>query len=202
MRSDSHLGTHTTHQYNDWTDVSALTHLPSDAFHRDVDKLVLDLNPSASDRLKTAIVCPPTIYGRGRGPGNARSRQAYELAKLVLSKKFVPVIGEGKARWNNVHVQDLADLYVLLVEKAVEGDVGEELWGEKGYYLAENGEHEWRVLAGLMGRKAEELGFVEGRLEERSFGKEEALEVAGFEAVSWGLNSKSAILLAWEEIEC
>lgn len=104
------------------------------------------------------------------------------------------MIGEGKARWNNVHVNDLADLYVLLVEKAVEGDKSEELWGEKGYYLAENGEHVWKELAGVMGRKAEELGFVRGKLEEKSLGKDEAVEVAGFEAVSWGLNSKSDCL--------
>lgn len=40
-----------------------LTNLPDEAFHRNVDKLVIDAGTKHGDVIKTNIVCPPTIYG-------------------------------------------------------------------------------------------------------------------------------------------
>ncbi|KAF2025323.1 NAD(P)-binding protein [Setomelanomma holmii] len=187
MRDDEKLGEWSDREYNDWTAVEDLTDLPEDAFHKNVDEVVLS---SGTDSVKTAILCPPTIYGRGRGPSHTRSRQAYELANLILTGKYVPTIGQGKARWNNVHVADLAQLFVLLTEAAVANNTDEKLWNQKGYYLVENGEHQWSDLARLMGKKATELGLVDGKLEEKSLSKDKAIEQAGFEAVSWGFNSR------------
>ncbi|KAF2786838.1 hypothetical protein K505DRAFT_330075, partial [Melanomma pulvis-pyrius CBS 109.77] len=185
------LGERTEKEYNDWTDVSSLTHLPASAFHRNVDQLVLEAGAKNPAAVKTAIVCPPTIYGPGRGPSNARSRQAYELAKFVLAERRVPIIGAGAAQWNNIHVADLADVFILLVEAAVARNLDPELWGaEKGYYLVENGEHVWAGVARLMGEKAVELGFLDEGVEEVRLEREAAEELAGFEAVSWGLNSR------------
>jgi nucleoside-diphosphate-sugar epimerase len=200
MRDDARLGEASERVYNDWSAVQDLTGLPSDAFHKNVDDLVLS---AGSDSVKTAILCPPTIYGRGRGPSNTRSRQAYELAHLILTGGYIPIIGQGKARWNNVHVADLAQLFVLLTEAAVAGKTDSELWNEKGYYLVENGEHFWADLARAMGRKAVELGLLEGELEEKSLGKDKAIDQAGFEAVSWGFNSRGTAerakrLVGWE----
>jgi hypothetical protein len=50
-------------QYNDWEGVDELTSLPDDAFHRNVDKIVLEAGEKHSDVIKTALICPPTIYG-------------------------------------------------------------------------------------------------------------------------------------------
>jgi hypothetical protein len=60
MRDDEKLGEWSEREYNDWTAVQDLTGLPSDAFHKNVDDIVLT---SGSDSVKTAILCPPTIYG-------------------------------------------------------------------------------------------------------------------------------------------
>ncbi|KAF1362714.1 hypothetical protein EJ07DRAFT_152960 [Lizonia empirigonia] len=121
---------------------------------------------------------------------------AYELAHSILARGCVPIVGRGAARWNNVHVADLARLFVLLVEAAVARRMDDELWNARGYYLVENGEHGWADLARRMGAKAVELGLVEGgvegKLDERSLTKDEALEQAGFEAVSWGYNSRGS----------
>ena len=111
------------------------------------------------------------------------------MAKLILTAHYIPVVGAGKARWNSVHVHDLSELYLLLVEAAVAGKLTKGLWGEQGYYLAENGEHTWTELAETMAREAHGLGYV-GTLEKRELSKEAALQQAGFEAVSWGLNSR------------
>lgn len=183
------LGKWSDKQYNDLGGVDELTSLPDEAFHRNVDKLVVETGINHGDVVKTVIVCPPTIYGKGRGPVSGRGRQVYELAKLILQKKYIPIIGEGKARWNSVHVADLSDVYVLLTEKAAKGDTSDELWGAKGYILTENGEHVWGDLARWVGQEAARLGYVSD-LQEGALGKDEALEQAGFEAVSWGLNSR------------
>lgn len=199
MRSDDALGEASDHTYNDWTDVASLTHLPASAFHKAIDDIVLS---AGSDAVKTAILCPPTIYGRGRGPVHTRSRQAYELAHFILARRCVPVVGRGAARWNNVHVADLARLFVLLVEAAVARRTDAELWNARGYYLVANGEHAWAELARRMGATAVQLGLVEGGvgglLEERRLSKDEALEQAGFEAVSWGYNSRGSAQRARE----
>lgn len=57
------LGTWSEKQYNDLEGVGELTSLPDRAFHRNVDKLVLGVAEEHGDKVKTAIVCPPTIYG-------------------------------------------------------------------------------------------------------------------------------------------
>jgi len=57
------LGEHSDEEYNDWTAVDELTHLPASAFHRNVDEIVLEAGEKHGDAVKTAIVCPPTIYG-------------------------------------------------------------------------------------------------------------------------------------------
>ena len=62
------LGSWSDKQYNDLSGVSELTSLPDRAFHRDIDKLVLDAGTKNADVLKTVIVCPPTIYGEFKHP--------------------------------------------------------------------------------------------------------------------------------------
>lgn len=58
------LGKKTDKEYNDLTGVEELTSLPDEAFHRNVDKIVLETGAKNTDAVKTALVCPPTIYVR------------------------------------------------------------------------------------------------------------------------------------------
>jgi len=200
---DNKLGEWEEKEFNDWSGVEELTNLPDEAFHRNVDKIVLGTGIEHSGSVKTAIVCPPTIYGHGRGPVSGRSRQAYELAKIILQRQVVPIVGKGKARWNNVHVHDLSDLFVSLTLAAVAGNVDSELWGAKGYYLAENGEHLWADLAKQMAQIAAEKGYIGKDFETVELSKDEAWEFADFQALSWGLNSRAKAerakkLLGWK----
>lgn len=209
------MGRWSERQYDDLEGVGDLTSLPDDAFHRNVDRIVIGAGVESGGAVRTCVVCPPTIYGelsgsvalfsgamvclcgyvltevvgKGRGPVSGRGRQVYELAKLVLEKGYTPIVGEGKARWNNVHIEDLSEVYRLLGEKAVAGDASDELWGEKGYILTENGEHVWSDLARTVSAKAVEMGYISDA-KEGSLDKDEAIKQAGFEAVSWGLNSR------------
>lgn len=112
------------------------------------------------------------------------------MSKLVLQAGYIPIIGAGKARWNNVHIADLSDVYVLLVEAAVNGNDDAEIWGAKGYTIVENGEHLWSDVARKVGKTAADLGCIK-EPKEQALSKEKALDQAGFEAVSWGLNSRA-----------
>lgn len=129
----------------------------------------------------------------------------YELAKLILEKQYTPIIGEGKARWNHVHVADLAQVFRLLVEKAAAKDKSDELWGEKGYLIVENGEHVWGDLSRNIAGQAAQMGYIKDP-KEGSLDKDEAIKQAGFEAVSWGLNSRARArrarkFLGWQPSE-
>ncbi|PWY78946.1 nucleoside-diphosphate-sugar epimerase [Aspergillus eucalypticola CBS 122712] len=187
--------------YDDWDGVDELLNLPDHAFHRNVDRVVLETAKVKGDVVKTALVCPPTIYGRGRGPVSVRGRQVYELAKVTLQLKKAPLIGDGKSIWNNIHIHDLSELYVLLVEAAVHGRDDPELWGERAYYLTENGEHVWGELAVATALTATELGLLPG-VEKEKISLEDAKKFGGYEALSWGLNSRGrarrgAKVLGW-----
>ncbi|EAU32026.1 conserved hypothetical protein [Aspergillus terreus NIH2624] len=188
--------------YDDWDGVYELTHLPDHAFHRNVDQIVLDAGAKYAGVVKTALVCPPTIYGRGRGPCSQRSRQAYELARVTIQLQKAPIIGAGQSVWNNVHVHDLSDLFMLLVEAAVQGRADDGLWGANSYYLAENGEHCWGDLAREMAKRAAELGYIPQPVAE-PINLDDAKRYAGFESLSWGMNSRGRArrarnLLGWK----
>lgn len=49
--------------HDDLDKVDELTSLPDDAFHRNVDKIVLEATTRHNDIINATIVCPPTIYG-------------------------------------------------------------------------------------------------------------------------------------------
>lgn len=185
--------------FNDWDGVDELVNLPAAAFHRNVDKIVLNVGSKYSDRVKTVIVCPPTIYGRGRGPISGRGRQVYEMASFVLKQKYSPQIGRGLSRWNNVHVYDLSRLYDSLVRAALDPmrNKDDEIWGAKGYFLSENGEHVWGELARLIGQQAFKLGYLSQEPQQKQWSLDEAMKSpAGFEAASWGWNSRATALRA------
>lgn len=200
--------------YDDWDGVEELVNLPDHAFHRNVDKLVLDAAGKHAEVLKVALVCPPTIYGeytreatvissslltisigRGRGPCSQRGRQVYELANVTLRLQKGPIIGAGQAIWNNVHIHDLSKVYALLVDAAVAGRADNGLWGPKAYYLTENGEHQWGDLAKSTADAAAKLGLM-SEAKAEPIDLDSAKQYAGFESLSWGMNSRGQALRA------
>ena len=196
--------------FDDFDGVDELVSLPSAAFHRNVDEIVLETGNNHADSVKTAIVCPPTIYGQGRGPISGRGRQVYELATFVLREQYCPRIGRGLARWNHVHVYDLSEMFELLVKAALDPILQRDprIWGHDGYYFTENGEHAWGQLSEAVGQEAYRQDYTNGQaLPVREWSMDEALQSpAGFEAASWGLNSRGAAVrgrrvLGWEPRE-
>ena len=195
--------------FDDLDGVDELVNLPAEAFHRNVDEIVLKAGTENADKVKTAIICPPTIYGEGRGPGSGRGRQVYELTSFILNEGYCPRIGRGLARWNHVHVHDLSAAIGLLFDAALDPSRKDdpELWGARGYFLTENGEHAWGELAVQIGSEVQKQGYSGPELSVKQLSFDEAVKSpAGFEAASWGMNSRAKALraakfLGWKPAE-
>ncbi|KAJ9618318.1 hypothetical protein H2203_009236 [Taxawa tesnikishii (nom. ined.)] len=165
-----------------------LTSLPDAAPHREVDKIVLEGGTQHAEKVKTAIICPPTIYGPGRGPGNQRSHQVPELARCTLEKGHGIQVGEGKTFWTSIHVHDLSLLYLSLFRAAVDGHgASRATWGTEGYYFCE---------------AADLRGWIESD-EVVKYEPEDANKLTPMGAALWGCNSRARAvrarkLLGWE----
>ena len=94
-----------------------------------IDRLVL-----AAARIRSIVLCNAMIYGDAPGPP-AQSVQIPALVRQAKSSGVVRYIGRGLNRWSNVHIADVAALYVLALAKAPAGafmyvESGEEALGD------------------------------------------------------------------------
>ncbi|PRX97997.1 nucleoside-diphosphate-sugar epimerase [Allonocardiopsis opalescens] len=98
-----------------------------------IDRHVL----AAADRaVRSVVLCNTMIYGHGRG----LARDSVQIPALVRQARrsgTVRRIGPGRNIWSNVHVDDMADLYLLALEAAPAGS----------FYFVENGEASFADLA-------------------------------------------------------
>ena len=194
-------GEASSHVYNDWDNLSDVTNLPDHAPHRVVDKIILQAGTEHADKVKTAIVCPPTIYGRGRGPDNPRSHQVPELTRCTIQQGHGFHVGAGKTYWSNVHVQDLAQCYLKLVEAAINGGKPA-TWGPEGYYFTENEDFVWGDVSQWVATEAKKQGLIKDD-KVQSFTKEQADGLTTWGSAMWGANSRARAvrarkLLGWE----
>lgn len=188
-------------KYYDIQGVERIVSLPDSADHRVVDKIV---QGAVSDAVKVAIVCPPTIYGRGSGQVNKRSIQVPDLVKGSLEKGFAPIVGPGKTEWDNVHVNDLSDLFLKLVDATQDPEKAKnpEIFGPHAYFFAENGAHKWADVAHWVAEAASKQGYLPEPLTKITTQEEVAL-MEGVSTASWGSNSKGVAerarkYLGWE----
>ena len=67
---------------------------------REMDNYILDVKKT-SPFIKTAIILPPIIYGKGEGPVNQRSIQIPSLAKVTIENGYVVRAGVGLNYWSS-----------------------------------------------------------------------------------------------------
>jgi nucleoside-diphosphate-sugar epimerase len=119
--------------------------------------------------VRTYIIMPPTIYGVGSGLFNTMSIQIPTLMRTAIAKGRAEVVGAGAARWSHVHIADLAPLYGVLLRGVLRGEERERdsgrggglVYGPRGIYFAETGEHTWLELAEGVARAGFELGVLQ-----------------------------------------
>ena len=91
--------------------------------------------------IRSVVICPPMIYGKGRG----LQPDSDQLPKLIAVSKQVGAgvyFGKGLNRYSNVHIDDLVDLYLLALEKAPGGS----------FFFAENGNASFKEIAEMISR--------------------------------------------------
>lgn len=89
--------------------------------------------------IRTAVICPTMVYGQGLFE-KADSDQIPKLRRKSAETGAGVYIGEGRNIWSNVHIRDLAELYVLAIERAPSAS----------FYFAESGELALREVAGAV----------------------------------------------------
>lgn len=67
--------------------------------------------------IRGSIVAPSIVYGYGTGI------PAVLFSGAQKTKGPLPLVGDGTQHWATVHVDDLAELYVSVLEKAPGGDI-------------------------------------------------------------------------------
>jgi nucleoside-diphosphate-sugar epimerase len=93
-------------------DIARIHAIPKTVIHRDVDTFIYD----NSDHFKAVIVAPSTINGTGKGPFKKSSAQVPLLAQIAVKRRKSGYFGrEHEVVWSDVHIDDLADLYILIL---------------------------------------------------------------------------------------
>ncbi|MBL8534924.1 MAG: NAD-dependent epimerase/dehydratase family protein [Betaproteobacteria bacterium] len=95
--------------------------------------------------IRGIVVCPSLIYGEGHGL-HRDSIQIPWLMDLARKHKAGRHVGPGRNVWSNVHIDDLVDMYVAVLQHAPTGAL----------YYAENGENSMLEAAAAVSRA---LGF-------------------------------------------
>jgi nucleoside-diphosphate-sugar epimerase len=118
--------------------------LPAKQARRAVELAVLD---AAQRGVRSAVMCPSLIYGQGRGI-HAESVQVPTLVRNAKACGVVQVVGEGRNIWSNVHIDDVAALYVLALCAQAQDQAA-----PGAYYFAEGGEASFGQMADAVARR-------------------------------------------------
>jgi nucleoside-diphosphate-sugar epimerase len=108
--------------------------------------------------VKTTVIMSPTIYGVGTGLFNKLSIQVPNIMRVALKEGQVDVVGEGKGVWDFVHIEDLARLYQLVLEKIVKGEGVPS--GEMGFLFSAAGRYTWLELSRGVAAALFKLGAI------------------------------------------
>ncbi|SFB57435.1 Nucleoside-diphosphate-sugar epimerase [Amycolatopsis marina] len=137
-----------------------------------IDRYVL----AAADRgVRTVVLCNTMIYGHGRGIGRD-SVQIPALVRQARKSGTVRRVGTGDNLWSNVHVDDMADLYLLALTAAPAGS----------FYFVENGEASLADITSAIAQ-ALDLGTAEG------WDIDAAVQEWGHELAAFALGSNSRV---------
>ena len=117
--------------YDDVQDIEEIKNIIRSSPARVIDNLIL-----AQDKVKTALVPGPIIYGKGRGAVNTRTIQGPAIAEYTLKHGEAFQVGKGENVWSTVHVADIGKLFALLLGAAAKGQ--DEVFKD-GIFFAESG---------------------------------------------------------------
>ena len=130
--------------------------------------------------VKAYTIFNPLIYGLGTGKFKTFSFQIPFLIRHCLALKQAIVVGKGDGIWNHVHIEDLVDLYLLVLEKGVILKVEGIAANQKGIYCSETGENTFLDISKEIGKAGKDLGVFETD-EVKGVSLEEGSKITGFD---------------------
>ncbi|KAG6841359.1 hypothetical protein C0991_011902 [Blastosporella zonata] len=158
--------------------------IPADYVHRSCDT-VISAAGAAGD-IRSYIVMPPLIYGRGTGPFHRTSVQLPALIRSALKLGQACHYGKGIPWWNGVHVQDLTNVYLILLDDALSANPVAP-HGADGFYFCPTD----RQFAQEIGTRLHSHGAIP-TAEVRTFTEAEAIDALGtWAGFAYGSNSRS-----------
>jgi nucleoside-diphosphate-sugar epimerase len=129
-------------EYGDSTVYTEDTYFEPVPFRRPRVAINALVRQAAIDKgIRSVVICPSMIYGKGRGL-QPDSDQLPKLAALSRQLGAGVYFGKGLNRYSNVHIDDLVDLYLLALEKAPGGS----------FFYAENGDASFKEIAEMISR--------------------------------------------------
>ncbi len=128
--------------------------------------------------VRSVVLCNTLIYGHGVVPGT-RSVQLPRLVGQAKKSGVVRHVGPGVNRWSNVHIDDVAELYALALEKADRAPGA-------SFFFVESGEASFRDMTAAIAT-ALHLGVAQ------DWPLDAAKEEWGYEMASYALGSNSRV---------
>lgn len=138
-----------------------------------VDRVVL---ASAAQGVRSVVLCPSLIYGEGRG-AHSDSIQVPNLIRQAVRSGIPRYIGAGENIWSTVHIDDVADAYLLALEAARAGS----------FYFIENGEASLKSIVESIAR------LLGAKRSPESWGIDEAVAEWGPQAAWFSLGGNSRV---------
>lgn len=146
--------------------------VPGKAARVAIDRLIVD---AAGRGVRSMVLCNSLIYGTGPGL-HADSVQIPTLVAEARKTGVVRHVGRGLNIWSNVHVEDMADLYALALDRAPAG----------AFYYVENGEASFAEAAAAIARR---LGLGKPQ----PWPIDDAIAALGFGHAVYSLGSNSRV---------
>lgn len=131
---------------------------------------------AAAQGVRSAVLCPCLIYGGGRG-ANPDSIQVPNLIRQAVKSGVPRYIGEGENIWSTVHIDDVADAYLLALAGARAGS----------YFFIENGEASLKSIVASVAR------LLGGKRPPESWGIDEAIAEWGPQSAWFSLGGNSRV---------
>jgi nucleoside-diphosphate-sugar epimerase len=138
-------------------------------------RVAIDRQVLAAPGIRAVVLCNTMIYGNAIGPP-AQSVQIPALVRQARASGIVRYIGRGLNRWSNVHIADVAALYVLALAKAPVGT----------FMYVESGEESLGAIADAI---AVRLGLSPAQ----SWSAEDAIAAWGRNTAMYSLGSNSRV---------
>ncbi|KAJ1304796.1 hypothetical protein OPQ81_005932 [Rhizoctonia solani] len=183
--------------WND-NDINDIKNIPPTQPHRDVDLEIFGAHERGE--IDAYIIAPSCIYGTADGPGHKISQQVPRLIRTAIEFKQPVYVGKGTNVWNNVHITDLVQLYILVLNLALSVRAGETPRPETfaNFYFGSVEEHAWGDVAKQLGPILLKRGKVE-KAEARSIGADEVQSFGALTSNSRSIAERSR-QLGWTPV--